>query len=277
MCRRRIGFGLVCVAFLLISDHALAGGGLVTPLQTQSTSPSGVLVASNWAAGTTGVNNPLVFTQFNPNLGTLTAIDITLTTTIRNDYELIFASTPTPTTIDVATSQTTDPSVLADPAKRAMLTDGPTVTLFGPNGTTQIFGAPGTRQPVDFVQLTKSSGTFSSMLPITSPNYIPPTMTEQTFSLTLTAANAPSLFSDFIGTGMVDLPVTATAFSSFFSSSGNGGGAVITKASATVTIQYHLASIPEPSSVILLGLGISICLLANRLRCRPARGQETRS
>jgi PEP-CTERM motif len=273
MRRRSIGFELSCVAFLFLVQRPVSGGEIVTPLQTQSTSAPGVLVATNWGPGTNGVTNPLVFDQFNPHLGTLTSIDLTLTTTVRNDYELIFVKTPIPTTIYVATSQTTDPSVLADPSKRALLTDGPTVTLFGPNGSTQIFGAPATRQPVDFVQLTESSGTWSSLFPITNPNFIPPTMTEQSFSLGLTAANAPSLFSEFIGTGEVDLPVTATAFSSFFTSSGNGGGAVLTAASAVVTVQYSYfaaTTIPEPSSVILLGLGIGMSFLASRRTRRGA-------
>ena len=97
----------------------LAGGVTLSPLQTQSTSPPGVLIATDWGPGTTGVNDPLIFNQFNPKLGVLNSINITLTTNIRNDYELIFVATPVITTIDVATSQTTDPSVLSDPAKRA--------------------------------------------------------------------------------------------------------------------------------------------------------------
>ena len=249
MRRRIVGFGLLGVAWLALSHHPAAGGQIVTPLQTQSTSPPGVMVATDWGVGTTGVTNPLSFGQFNPNLGSLSSIDITLTTTIRNDYEMVFVKTPIPTTIYLATTQTTDPSVLADPVKRALLTDGPTVTLFGPNGTTPIFGAPATRQPVDLVQLTESSGTWSSMFPITNPNYIPPTITEQSFSLTLTAADAPSLFSDFIGTGDVNLPVAATAFSSYYSSSGNGGGAVLTKANAAVTIQYSYTRGCNPGTI----------------------------
>jgi hypothetical protein len=275
---RRLIYGLqlLCLASFLLSHHPAAGAEIVTPLQTQSTSPSGVLVATDWSTGTTGITNPLNFDQFNPKLGTLSAIDITLATTIRNDYELIFVNTPIPTTLYVATSQTTDPSVLANATERAQLTDGPSVTLFGPNGTTQIFGAPATRQPVDFVEMTESSGTWSSLLPITSPNYIPPTMTEQSFSLSLTAANAPSLFSEFIGTGEVDLPVTASAFSSFYSNSGNGGGAVLTTANAVVTLQYvYISSIPEPSSAILLGLGICISFVANGLRRRAARAANS--
>ena len=207
--RRRIFrcelFGL---AFLLLSHYPVAAGEILTPLQTRSTSPAGVLVATDWGRGTSGITDPLDFSQFNPNLGTLVSINLTLTTTIRNDYELIFVPTPIETTIYVATSQTTDPTILSDPAKRALLTDGPTISVLGPDGTTQIFGAPATRQPVDFVELTEKSGTWSSLLPDTSPNFIEPTITTQSFSLGLTAANAPSLFSEFMGTGQVDLPVT---------------------------------------------------------------------
>jgi hypothetical protein len=230
---------------------------------------SGGLTATNWGPTTAGINNPLVFNQFDPKLGTLVAVDITLTTNIRNDFMLIFVPTPTVTTIAVATTQTTDPSVLADPAKRALLTDGPTVSLFAPSGA-PIFGPPATRQPVDFVQLTESKGTWSSLLPFTDPHFIPPSVTEQSFSRSLTRDNAPSLFSEFIGTGSFGLPVTATSFSSFYSSSGNGGGAVLTKADAIVTIQYEFAApqilgaVPEPSSVLLLGAGIAGVLVFGR-------------
>jgi PEP-CTERM motif len=266
MRRRIVGVELACLAFLLLSLRPVVAGEVVTPLQMQETSPSGDLIATNWKEGTSGITSPFVFEQFDPKLGTLSSIELVLTTAIRNDYVLTFVPTPIITTLYVATSQTSDPSILADPTKRAALTDGPTVTVVGPNGTTQIFGAPATRQPVDFVELTKTSGTWSSLPLPTNPidpstglplNYIPPTNTSQTIPLNLTAANAPSLFSDFIGTGNIDLPVSATAFSSFYSSSGNGGGAVLTSAWARLTVQYvYVSSVPEPSSAILLALGI---------------------
>jgi len=277
MCRRIIGFELFCLAFSLLSHHAIAGGVILTSLQTQSAWPSGTLVDTDWGRG-------LIFDQFNPKLGTLNSIDITLTATVRNEYELIFS---TPSTLYVATSQTTDPRVLADPTERANLTDGPTVTLFGPNGTTQIFGAPATRQPVDLVQLTEPSGTSSSLFPITwssllsitDPHFIPPTETTQSFSRTLTDENAHLLFSEFIGPGNVDLSAFATAFSSFYSSSGNGSGGVTTTANASVTIQYAYTSVPEPSSLILwlgMGLGIGISFLASsRLRRRAACASQS--
>ncbi len=272
MSRRTLGIGICCVVTSCLSVQAF-GGGSLTPVQTQSTSPAGVMVSTNWIAGTQGVNDPLVFNKFNPNQGTLTSISITMTTTVRNDYTMTFASTPTTTTIYLATSQTSNPSVLADPSARAMLTDGPTVTLLGPNGVT-LFGAPGTRQPVDFVSMTESKGTYSSLLPISSPNYIAPTVTEQSFQRTLTAADSASLFKQFTGTGTLNLPISTSAFSSFYSSSGNGGGAVFTEASASVSIQYGYLitpqSVPEPSSVVLLALGAGLVFLARRRGRRAA-------
>ncbi len=264
-----IRFGISCLAVLFLARQATAGGMLLSPVQTRSTSPAGVLVATNWGSGTTGVTDPLAFNQFNPKLGELTSIGITLATNIRNDYIMMFPSNAGMTTMDLATSETTDASILSDPAKRALLTDGPSITLFAPDGTTQLFGGAGTRQPVDFVQMTEAGGTFSSFLPINDPNFIPPTGSQQLFTRTLGPADSPSLLSEFIGTGLVDLPVTATAFSSFLSESGNGGGAVMTLASATVTIQYNYVPVPEPSSLLLLGSGIAVGLFARRL-CRRA-------
>ena len=275
MGRSKIVFKLSCLVAFWLAQHGADAGQILTPLQTQSIAPSGDLIATNWGPGTTGITNPLAFDQFNPSLGTLDAVYVTMSTTIRNDYMLKFPNTPT--TIYVATTATQDASILADPGKVAQLTDGPTVILFAPNGA-QIFGPPATRQPVDLVQMTQSSpGTWSSLLPITDPHYISPTMTQQSYQRTLDTSNASLLLPDFIGTGKVDLPLTATAFSSFFSSSGNGGGGVLTKANATVTIQYAYTVVPEPSSAILAILGIGTSLLACQLRRRAAhrRGRSS--
>jgi hypothetical protein len=70
MRRRVIAFDLTCLAVLLLSQHS-AAGGQVTSIQTQSTSPPGILVQTNWGPGTQGITDPLTFNQFNPNLGTL--------------------------------------------------------------------------------------------------------------------------------------------------------------------------------------------------------------
>ena len=224
MGRTSIKRALFCLLVLCLSHHGAEAGDILTPLQTRSIAPDGVLISTDWGPGTKGITDPLSFDQFNPSLGTLEAVYVTMSTTIRNDFKLIFVNTPITTTIYVATSQTSDPSILADPVKRAELTDGPTVILNGPNATSQIFGPPATTQPVDFLQMTKPSGTWSSLLPIHDPHFIQPIVTTQSYSRTLDATNAGTLLPSFIGMGQVDLPLTATAYSSFYSDSGNGGG-----------------------------------------------------
>ena len=190
MARTRIRRVLSCLVAFWLSQHGADAGQILTPLQTQSIAPPGVLIPTDWGPGTNGITDPLSFDQFDPRLGTLEAVDVTMTTTIRNDYTLTFPNTPITTTLYVATSATSDPSILADPEKRAQLTDGPTVILYAPDGIAQIFGPPATTQPVDFVTMTESSGTWPSLLPITDPNFIPPTMTNLSLSRTLDASNA---------------------------------------------------------------------------------------
>ncbi len=145
MPRRTSAFALSFLAVLSLCPHPAAGGQVSTPLQTKSIP----MTSTDWGAGTGGLSNPFVFPKFNPSLGTLTAIDLTLSTTIRNEFELIFAPTPIPTTLYVATTETSNPSVLANPSQVALLTDGPTVTVKGPDGVTTLFGAPGTTLPVE--------------------------------------------------------------------------------------------------------------------------------
>src|SRR5262249_54972718 len=121
MRRRTVAFPLACLTILSLFELSAAGGAIATSSQTQSTSAPGVLVATDWGPGTGRVSNPLPFAQIDPRLGTLNAIENTLSTTIRNDFILNLVQTPIPTTLYLATSSTSDPSVLADPAKRALL------------------------------------------------------------------------------------------------------------------------------------------------------------
>src|SRR5207244_3511899 len=94
-----------------------------------------------------------------------------------------------------------------------------------------------------------------------SPFYLAPATADQTLSIKLTS---PDQLKLFLGSGKVSLPVEASAFSSFVSTSGNGWGKVRTSAAANVKVSYEYHSvvpspqgqlIPEPGAVALWGLG----------------------
>jgi hypothetical protein len=127
MYRRSIAYALSFLAVLMLSDHAARGGQIIitTPLQT-ATIP---MTPTNWGPGTLNIKDPPNFTPFDPSLGTLLSVSITLSLTVRNDYLLVFPDTPTLTTLYVATTRTTDPSVLSNPILVQQLTDGPNGTL----------------------------------------------------------------------------------------------------------------------------------------------------
>lgn len=253
-----------------VAPGLAAGGTLSTPIQSQSIAMTPV----SGGAGMPEMGSPMAFSKFDPRLGTLEGVALTFTATIRNDYILTFASTPTPTSLYVSTTEAANPGVLANFSLAQQLTDGPSIALGGPDGST-LFGGPATTMPVDDVSVRASSGTYSSMDAITDPHYIAPDQATFSLSQTIDASNR-TLLSAFVGSGTIDLPVLAVAHSSFYSDSGNGGGAVLTHAGATVTVQYLYTAasvVPEPSGLVLLGAGAAVAMglgLAARRRDREA-------
>jgi hypothetical protein len=233
----KVGFGICCAAFVLLAQPTIARAEM-TPLQTQFATSGNELLQTNWSPGTTGVLTP-TFQQFNPSLGTLTAVDVTISFNISNTYHMTFSTTPTITDENFGTSGV-----------------GPTVTLLGPDHSTTIGG--GSQPTQSFTEHQAAGTTFEHTTSFAS-GVLPYTL----------SASSP-LFSDFIGTSTVTMPVSAMAFSTVTVDGGNGGGFVLTSANATVTVQYEytLAVVPEPSSCILLGIGIGITTLlsGNRLR-----------
>jgi hypothetical protein len=240
---RTLTLASLTIALLSITARA----DLIT--QEQATSPAGVLVDTDWGPGTHGIADPLSFARFDPHQGTLNALTIAFTEQIRNDFFLNF------TTASTLTLTTNDP-------RHGNLT-GPVVTLFGPDGV-PFFDPSSTAQPPDVRQVTASSGTYSSLLNPTDPHFLAPTATEATLTRTI---SDPATLAAFTGSGNVELPVTATAHSSFESSTGNGGGGVLTRARADVTLSYNYtpptpppAAVPEPATVVSLVVGIGMVL-----------------
>ncbi len=255
---RILACALVITVAGAIVPRATVGGTLGTAVQSRSIAMTPV----SGGSGMPALGGPLTFSKFDPTLGNLTGVELTFTATIRNDFLLNFASTPTPTTLYVATTEAPDPGVLANLTLAQQLADGPSIALGGPAGL-MLFGGPATTMPVDVVSMKASSGTYSSRDAITDPYYLAPD--QATFRLSQTIDRSVlALLSAFIGPGTIDLPVLAVAHSSFYSNSGNGGGAVLTEADALVTVQYLYTTIstgsvvPEPSGFVLLGLGMSM-------------------
>jgi hypothetical protein len=99
------------------------------------------------------------------------------------------------------------------------------------------------------------------------------------------AANAsdtnPFLFSDpndlsaFIGPGALEIPVFASALTTFSSSTGNGKAVINTYAGADVTVRYRFRDnpppppvVPEPSSLLAAIVGAATCAAALRRKRR---------
>lgn len=82
--------------------------------------------------------------------------------------------------------------------------------------------------------------------------------TQVTTGAVTSSYTTPALLSQFLYNGAgdqyINLPASAVAFSNFGSSSGNGFGNSLTFASAQLTVVYHYL-VPEPSSIVLAGLG----------------------
>lgn len=215
---RRLGvfgalFGLA--AFGLFSAMARAD---VTPPQTVTISPTD----TNFGPGT-AVNDPMVFNQFNPALGTLNSVLLTFS------YDFYHQSTVTffaPGTIVTSAVQNS-------------------ITVQRPGGGDIAVGATSDySQSTTFNPATMTLGQPVTLSPVTISGSIGP------ISLT-----TPSDLALFTGTGTVAIPVLASSLAVLPTNNGNGAAAVTTQADAKVTISYSYTAVPEPSSVVLMGLG----------------------
>jgi hypothetical protein len=231
---------LVTLLALSLASWQTTWADLITAAQREVTAPTGTLVPTDWGPV------PLTFGQFDPRLGELRAVILSFAADIRVDYRMNFV---TPSTIVLTTN---------DPRRGNLA--GPQVTLTGPLGL-PLFVAT---QTPDRREVTADSGVYSSLLGTIDPHYLPPTITHELLTRTITE---PSLLIAFTGDGTVDLFAGATAYSSFSTSSGNGGGSVVTGARADVMLAYRYTpavvevpphAVPEPPSGRAAALGIAI-------------------
>lgn len=186
---------------------------------TISTAPTTLTRSASVAATSTDWSQMLNIAQFDPNLGTLTSIDIinagTFTSQIR--VESLDAAASTITATDAGTL------TLSGPALSALLTN---------SSANRTFGAGAFDGTIDFAGA--SGHDFGAQ---TAPG---------TNSTTLTAANDLALFT---GTGTVSFHESAHA-----SSSASGAGNLITQISTTASAQLSVVYHYIPSNCLRPGL-----------------------
>lgn len=261
--RMRIGgFGLFCLALLFLGDsNAWAD---VTPVQTASIAPAYAV----WSPQTTFQGaDPLVFGQFNPALGSLESVNVTMAYTFSDKVSMTFANPSGSQTIVLRSSfpQTPDvgPSVtLGGPASGPLSTlltaSAPVVTY------TKTFGGTGQTSPQTFsnnpAQFSPGSPFF--LTPDGQPNNTFSTFTGSK-SITITD---PTQLALFTGSGTVGLPASATFGATGHETGRNDSGSLTTYAGITVKLTYTY--VPEPSSMALMVLGGGGLLAVSRIRSR---------
>jgi hypothetical protein len=169
--------------------------------------------------------SPLSVPKFDPSLGTLKAVNITLGYTLQNDFSMNFVA---PSTITV--SATAAKIQVDRPDKTALLSAAPADV----SKTETVAGTP-----------------FPHALGLPSL-----TRTGSTGPLSLTSAADLALFTAAKKGDTLTLPAVATSKSLVTSTTGNADGRVDTRAGVDVTVTYTYAPVPEPASLAVLGLGL---------------------
>ena len=198
-------------------------------------------VTSTIAQTETNWNLDFSLPKFNPaeyslpgQTAVLTQVDLTLNYEFDNTLTMIFA--PSLSTITVSASGTMN----------AYLPDGTTVlSASGPPTGSFSNAALYTLTPSDL--LNKDFTKIYDLSPPATGSFVTKLMGQSEIN--------QFLYNSSNGVTMAQLPVTAIAQSSFASSSGNGFGSSVTLAGASISVVYHYV-LPEPSSFLLMGLGV---------------------
>jgi hypothetical protein len=201
----RIAVLSVLVCGLLISLSGVSGASTVSYNAVTSVSDT----TTDW------VRN-IVFPQFDSSLGTLTQVDLYITSTINTTLTII----------------NNDPSGSEGNAKTHLI-----VTVTDPATLLSVISSIYS-QPFDYV--LGGGGSISSGLLTDSGS--------NSGSWT-----TPAILAEFTGTGNISLNASTFTETVLANTGGNTAAAQVTTASATGTVTYHYNVVPEPGSFAVMG------------------------
>lgn len=189
---------------------------------------------------TTNWNQNLAFNQFDSSLGTLNSVTYSFSGSVGGTAQ--------------AENQDASPATIDLSLEAQMKAERP--------GTSTVVS-----QIFPLASFTFNAAAYDGTLDYGGTSGI--TLTDLTGSDSISNTISTSL-ADFIGTGTVSVPVFASGLSS-----ANGGGNTTshftTQAGASLTITYDYTappSVPEPMSILLLGVGVTGIGLVRRRRTR---------
>ncbi|MFO0954380.1 MAG: choice-of-anchor E domain-containing protein [Isosphaeraceae bacterium] len=245
MPKRNECIGLLCMASLLLVGGSPARAEFTVTVKSAAIPTT----QTDWGPTSSSLSglNPLQLTQFDASkyavggqTAVLKSVDVKLDYQFDNRLALTFVNLSTIT-----------------------VTATGSINLFLPDGTTKLvptatFANTGSLRVDPAGMLMKT---------VYLPN--PPAFTSYTGSQTQTYTDAATL-AMFTGKSTIGLPAVASATSKFTTDSGNGFGSSLTFASVVASLVYHYDLVPEPSSIVLTGLGVSGLLGFFRFRSRKA-------
>jgi hypothetical protein len=215
---------------LLLSTLLLVGSASAATI-TYNGSPAIPDTQTNW-------NNFIGVQQFNPSLGTLTSVQITLNADVNGTIGVENTSNSSSAPV---TSQLSANISLKNPSNTLIVSIAPSSSIFNDN-----------------------LAVYDGAINFSGPSGATHTATaNQSNSAVLTSLSDLGLFT---GTGSVSLPISAIA-TSYANDGGNLVASIQTAAGASASVTYTYtpgSAVPEPSSLGLMGLGFSAVGLLGR-------------
>jgi len=224
------GCGFCVAGFVLFAVDGARGNSITVP-QIASIPLSKV----NWNPTNLPAYDPMTFTKFDPSLGTLDAIDITIEYSTADTISMTFTSASTIT--------------VSSTLRHIQLTRPDTTTI-------------------DDASITN----VSQMMTYSGPTYpnavaFPTVNSDVTLPLLqLSTAGDLSLFTGTTASDPISLSAFAFAHSSYSSTSGNGMGSALTQMGLNVTLDYeYTPSVVSPVAVPLPTSAVSTLVLLGAL------------